>query len=105
MSAGATDICVLTDRSGHRLRILPFFFLAFDFCRFCVVNRFFHRATTANDLRLRRIPIPDLIHYIYFLILILENEPVFPFSMLSAKQENYWFHFYNVFGMMLSLTL
>ena len=40
----------------------------------------------------------------YFLILILEKEPVFPFSMLSAKQVNYWYHFYNVFGMMRSLT-
>jgi len=25
----------------------------------------------------------------YFLILVLEKEPVFPFSMLSAKQANY----------------
>ena len=40
----------------------------------------------------------------YFLILILEKEPVFPFSMLSAKQGNYWYHFYNVFGMTRSLT-
>ena len=32
-----------------------------------------------------------LLHY--FLILILEKEPVFPFSMLSAKQGNYWYHF------------
>ena len=46
---------------------------------------------TANDLRLWRISIPDLIHY--FLILILEKEPVFPFSLLSAKQGNYWYHF------------
>ena len=34
----------------------------------------------------------------YFLILILEKEPVFPLSMLSAKQGNakqgnYWYHF------------
>ena len=36
--------------------------------------------------------IPDLIHYIYFPILILEKESVFPFSMLSAKQGSYWFH-------------
>ena len=48
--------------------------------------------------------IPDFIHYIYFPILILEKEPVFPFSMLSAKQGNYWYHFYNVFGMTRSLT-
>ena len=30
---------------------------------------------------------------------ILEKEPVFPYSMLSAKQGNYWYHYYNVFGM------
>ena len=56
---------------------------------------FFIPATTANDLRLRRISISYSSHY--FLILILEKEPVFPFSMLSAKQGNYWYHFYNVF--------
>ena len=39
------------------------------------------------------------IHFIIFPILILEKEPVFPFLMLSAKQGNYWYHFYNVFGM------
>ena len=33
--------------------------------------------------------IPDLMHYIYFLILSLEKEPVFPFIMFSAKQGNY----------------
>ena len=67
-------------------------FLTFNFCRFCVIIRFFIPATTANDLRLRRISKSDL-------ILILEKEPVVPFSMLSAKQGNYWYHFYNVFGM------
>ena len=41
--------------------------------------------------------IQDVIHYIYFPILILEKEPVFSFLMFSAKQGNY--HFYNVFGM------
>ena len=40
----------------------------------------------------------------YFLILFLEKEPVFPFSMLSAKQVNYLYHFHNVFGMTRSLT-
>ena len=34
-----------------------------------------------NDLRLRRIlSIPDFIHYIFFPIIILEKEPIFPFS-------------------------
>ena len=37
-------------------------------------------------------------------ILILEKEPVFPFSMLSAKQRNYWYHFYNDFGMTRVMT-
>ena len=37
-------------------------------------------------------------------ILILQKEPVFPFLMFSAKQGNYWYHFYNVFGMTRSLT-
>jgi len=37
--------------------------------------------------------IPDFIHYIYFPILILEKEPVFPFPLLSAKLGNYLYHF------------
>ena len=34
------------------VRFFKMFFLAFDFCRFCVVIRIFHPATTANNLRL-----------------------------------------------------
>ena len=34
-------------------------------------------ATRANDLRLRRIFIPNVIHYLFYPILILEKEPVF----------------------------
>ena len=48
--------------------------------------------------------IPDFIHNIYFPILILEKEPVFPFRMFSAEQGNYWYHFYTVFGMTRALT-
>ena len=48
--------------------------------------------------------IPDFIHYIYFPTLILEKDPVFPFLILSAKQGNYWYHSYNVFGITRSLT-
>ena len=44
------------------------------------------------------------IHYIYFPILVLKKEPVFPFWMFSDKQGHYWYHFYNVFGMTRSLT-
>jgi len=48
--------------------------------------------------------ITDFIHYIYFPILILEKEPEIPFLMFSAKQGNYWYHSYNVFGMTRSLN-
>jgi len=86
-------------------KVTLYFFLAFDLCWFCVIIRgFFIPATTANDLRLRRISIPDFIHYIFCSILILQKEPVFHFLMPSAKQGNYWYHFYNVFGMTRSLT-
>ena len=44
-----------------------FSILVFDFCLFSI---------------------PDIIHYIYFPILFLEKEPVFPILMFSAKQEN-----------------
>ena len=37
-------------------------------------------------------------------MLILEKEPVFPFLMFNAKQGNYWYHFYNVFGMTRSMA-
>jgi len=60
---------------------MVFFLLAFDFCRFCVVIRFFIPATTANDFE--GFSIPDFIHYIYFPILILEKEPVF--SLLNVQ--------------------
>ena len=39
--------------------------------------------------------IPDVIHYIYFPILIHEKEPVFPFLMFSAKQGNYLVRLYD----------
>ena len=37
-------------------------------------------------------------------MLILEKEKVFSFLMLSAKQGNFWYYFYNVFGMIRFLT-
>ena len=79
-------------------------FLAFDFCRFCVVIRFFHPLhngqwpPTSKDFYTKYYPLH------YCLILILEKSQYFPFSMLSAKQGYYWYHFYNVFGMTRSLT-
>ena len=75
------------------------------FLAFCVVIRFFpsppQRPMTSD---FEGFSIPDFIHYIYFPILILEKEAVFPFWLFSAKQGNYWYHFYNVFDMTRSLT-
>jgi len=51
------------------------FFLAFGFCLFCVVIRFFIPATTANDLRLRRIFYPRF-------------HPLHLFSYLNASTDN-----------------
>jgi len=51
-----------------------------------MVILFFIPATTANDLLFS---VPEFINYIYFSILILEKEPVFPFLMSSAEQGNY----------------
>ena len=57
---------------GTFIRVL--FFLAFNFCRFCVVIQFFsslpQRPMTSQFVGFS---IPDFIHYIYFPILILEN--------------------------------
>ena len=56
-------------------------------------HRFFHPRhdgqwpPTSKDFYTRSYPLH------YFLIFILEKEPVFPFSMLSARQGNYWYHF------------
>ena len=86
-------------------RILFFLGGAFDFCGFCVIIHFFIPVTTANDIWLRRISIPEFIHYIFCPIIILQKEPVFPSLMLSAKHRHYWYHFYNVLiGMTRSLT-
>ena len=56
------------------------FFLAFDFCRFCVVIMFFIPATTANDLRLRRIFYP---RFYLFSCLNSWEKPVF--SLLNVQ--------------------
>ena len=83
---------------------LLFFFVVFNFCRFCVVIRFSSTPQLPMTSDFEEFSIPYFIHYIYCPILNLEKEPEFPFLMFSAKQGNYWYHFYNVFGMTRSLT-
>ena len=106
---------IIYSNTNSQLRLICGYFIYLQGCFFCVFfsirllsvlrdHSFFIPPTTANDLRLRRISIQDFIHYIFCPIFILQKEPVFPFSMSSAKQGNYWYHFYNVFGMTRSLT-
>ena len=47
-----------------RIVIMCLFFLVFEYCWSAWSFGFFIPATTANDLRLQRISIPDFIHYI-----------------------------------------
>ena len=97
---------VSVNKRSEQFIMLSFFFFFFSVPLLSVllVIRFFHPRhngqwpPTSKDFYTRS----DLLHY--FLILILDKEPVFPFSMLSAKQGNYWYQFYNVFGMTRSLT-
>ena len=48
---------------------------------------FYIPATTANDLRLRRISIPDLIHYIIFLSYFLRKSQYFPFQCCMLNKS------------------
>ena len=59
-----------------------------------------HRPMTSD---FEGFPIPDFIHYIYFPILILDKEPVFPCLMFSANKGSTGTIFI-VFGMKRSLT-
>ena len=87
------------------LSLIPIGFLAFDYCRFCVVIRFFHPRhngqwpPTSKDFYPRFYPL----HVCP--ILILQEEPVFPLLKLSFKQGHYWYHFDNVFDMTWFLTV
>ena len=69
-------------------------FLAFDFCRFCVVIQFFHPRHNGQC----RMDFLSQILSITFHCLseFLRKSQYFPFWMFSAKQGNYWYHFYNV---------
>ena len=87
----------LTSLAVYYNFLLFFFFYRSTFVGSAWSFIFFIPATTANDppptskdFYTRSYPLH------YFLILILEKEPVFPFLMFSAKQGNYWYHFYNV---------
>ena len=78
------------------------FLLAFAFCRFSLIIRFFIPATTANDLRLRRISIPDFIHYIFVLSLFFKKR--FSLFNVVCQTREVLLQFNNVFGMTRSLT-
>ena len=89
---------------GNKRFFIFIFFVVFSIRLLSVLrgHSFFssppQRPLTSKDFYTRSYPLH------YFLILIFEREPVLPFSMLSAKQGNYWYHFYKVFGLTQSLT-
>ena len=67
---------------------------------FYVVTRCFH--PRHNGLWHRRISIQENIHYFLSYINSWERASI-SLLMLRAKQGNYWYHFYIVFGMTRSL--
>ena len=68
-------------------------FLAFDFCRFCVAIRFFipPQWLMTSDFE-------GYLCQILSITFFASESQYFPFLMFSAKQGNYWYHFYNAFG-------
>ena len=99
-------VCWWTNSVSVRLHNFFIVFLTFDFCQFCVVIPLFYAChngqwpPTSMDFYPRCYPL----HFCPKII--LKKEPVFSFSMLSAKQGNYWYmyHFYNIFDMTRYLT-
>ena len=56
-------------------------FFAFDFCRFCMVIRVFHPATTSNDLPLQRIFYPRFYPlHLFSYLNSWERASIFPFK-------------------------
>ena len=92
-------LCALWDLGFSRIFCALRFF-------FYVIIPVFHPCHNGQiDDWLRRISIPDVIHYLFcFPILILEKEPGTSLLMLSAEKGNHWYNFYNVFNMKCSLT-
>ena len=79
--------------------------LAFHFCRFCVVIRFFHPRHNGQWLPTSKEFLSHILSITFiFLSLFLRKSQFFPFWMFSAKQGHYWYYFYNIFGMTRSLT-
>ena len=78
------------------------FFLVFDFCRFCVIIRFFHPRLkgqwppTSKDFYTRSYPL-----HLFSYLSSWERASIFPFQCWVLNKGNYWYHFYNVFGMVI----
>ena len=84
---------------------LNYYILALDIVGSAWSFCFFIPATTSNDLRLWRIFYPRFYpSHLFSYLNSCERASIFPCLMLSAKQGNYWYHAYNVFGMTRSLT-
>ena len=85
--------------------VFVFVFLAFDFCQFCVVIRFFHTCHNCQCPQTSKDFLSQIVSITFiFLSSFLRKSQYFSFLMVSAKQGHYWYHFQNVFGMTRSLT-
>ena len=86
MQERSLTLTVLTINSNELVTLIKdkhmhFLFLVFDFCRFCVVIRFFHPATTANELRLRTIFYPRFYPlHLFSYLNSWKRASVFPFE-------------------------
>ena len=107
--------CTVKNWWQHSFYLLMFGFLAMLVCiNICFVFKllfastlsvlrghlFFHPCNNSQWSPTSKDSYPRFWSTIFFCsVLIPGKEPVFPFSMLSAKQGNYWYQVYNVFGM------
>ena len=78
--------------------------LAFDFCRSHVVIWFFHPSHNGQWPQTSKDFLSQILSITFFSYLNSSEIASISLLMLSAKQGNYWYHFYYVFGMTRSLS-
>jgi len=78
----------LIEMFSTRLNVVALF-LAFDFCRFCVVIRLFHPHHNGQWPPSLKDFYPSFFPLLFLTILIFEIEPVFPFLMFSASAAHW----------------
>ena len=98
------NLWIKIERNSSRIIFGGIFFLAFDFCRFCVVIRFFHPRHNGQWPPTSKDFLSQILSITFFFYLNSSERASFSLLMLSAKQGNYWYPFYYVFGTTQSLS-